>query len=216
MKNMPSRNSYFTLIIAAILLVVAYIAEASFDPYIVRILNMWMIYITMVSSFVLVYGITGQFTLAHAGLAAIGAYTVSLLTLPPDAKMMSFLLQSPHPLIADAQWPLLPALLLGGVLKGQELITSARVRNMISQQDGIKAAYFGFLDRYRALPGDYSAAVGNIKGVSKAGDRWWQQVRAAARARSLPQAQCDIVPAGLGDDAPLWGAAALAMKVAGN
>jgi prepilin-type N-terminal cleavage/methylation domain-containing protein len=57
-------------------------------------------------------------------------------------------------------------LLLGGVLKGQELITSARVRNMISQQDGIKAAYFGFLDRYRALPGDYSAAVGNIKGVT--------------------------------------------------
>ena len=43
-------------------------------------------------------------------------------------------------------------LLLGGVLKGQELITSARVRNLISTQDGVKAAYFGFLDRYRALP----------------------------------------------------------------
>jgi prepilin-type N-terminal cleavage/methylation domain-containing protein len=53
-------------------------------------------------------------------------------------------------------------LLLGGVLKGQELITSARVRNMISQQDGTKAAYFGFLDRYRALPGDYSQATTNI------------------------------------------------------
>jgi len=49
-------------------------------------------------------------------------------------------------------------LLLGGVLKGQELITSARVRNLISTQDGIKAAYFGFQDRYRALPGDYPAA----------------------------------------------------------
>ncbi len=49
-------------------------------------------------------------------------------------------------------------LLLGGVLKGQELITSARVRNLISQQDGIKAAYFGFQDRYRALPGDYPGA----------------------------------------------------------
>ncbi|HET6756837.1 MAG TPA: prepilin-type N-terminal cleavage/methylation domain-containing protein [Burkholderiales bacterium] len=46
-------------------------------------------------------------------------------------------------------------LLLGGILKGQELITSARVRNMISQQDGVKAAYFGFQDRYRSLPGDY-------------------------------------------------------------
>ena len=55
-------------------------------------------------------------------------------------------------------------LLLGGVLKGQELITSARVRNLISQQDGIKAAYYGFQDRYRALPGDYAAAASNLGG----------------------------------------------------
>jgi len=61
-------------------------------------------------------------------------------------------------------------LLLGGVLKGQELITSARVRNLISQQDGIKAAYFGFLDRYRALPGDYSQAVANIANVAALSD----------------------------------------------
>jgi len=52
-------------------------------------------------------------------------------------------------------------LLLGGVLKGQELITAARVRNLISTQDGIKAAYFGFLDRYRSLPGDYTATNAN-------------------------------------------------------
>jgi prepilin-type N-terminal cleavage/methylation domain-containing protein len=57
-------------------------------------------------------------------------------------------------------------LLLGGVLKGQELITSARVRNLIAHQDGVKAAYFGFLDRYRALPGDYSQATTNIPGCS--------------------------------------------------
>jgi prepilin-type N-terminal cleavage/methylation domain-containing protein len=57
-------------------------------------------------------------------------------------------------------------LLLGGVLKGQELITSARVRNLISQQDGIKAAYFGFLDRFRALPGDYGQASANIPNVA--------------------------------------------------
>jgi prepilin-type N-terminal cleavage/methylation domain-containing protein len=57
-------------------------------------------------------------------------------------------------------------LLLGGVLKGQELITSARVRNLISQQDGVKAAYFGFLDRFRALPGDYGLASTNIANVA--------------------------------------------------
>jgi prepilin-type N-terminal cleavage/methylation domain-containing protein len=56
-------------------------------------------------------------------------------------------------------------LLLGGVLKGQELITSARVRNLISLQDGVKAAYFGFQDRFRALPGDYLLATTNIANV---------------------------------------------------
>lgn len=47
-------------------------------------------------------------------------------------------------------------------------------------------------------------------GVTKAGERWWHAVRAAAREHALPQMRADIVPAALGDDAPLWGAAALA------
>ena len=64
--------------------------------------------------------------------------------------------QSGFTLIEIAIVLVIIGLLLGGVLKGQELITSARVRNLISQQDGIKAAYFGFLDRFRALPGDYT------------------------------------------------------------
>jgi prepilin-type N-terminal cleavage/methylation domain-containing protein len=73
--------------------------------------------------------------------------------------------QSGFTLIEIAIVLVIIGLLLGGVLKGQELITSARVRNLISQQDGIKAAYFGFLDRYRALPGDYTQAVANIAQV---------------------------------------------------
>lgn len=52
-------------------------------------------------------------------------------------------------------------LLLGGVLKGQELITAARVRNLASQLDGVKVAYFGFQDRFRALPGDLLAQTAN-------------------------------------------------------
>ena len=47
-------------------------------------------------------------------------------------------------------------------------------------------------------------------GVTKSGERWWQIVRATTRDHVLPQARVDIVPAALGDDAPLWGAAALA------
>lgn len=74
--------------------------------------------------------------------------------------------QSGFTLIEIAIVLVIIGLLLGGVLKGQELITSARVRNLVSQQDGVKAAYFGFLDRFRALPGDYDQAVQNIAGVS--------------------------------------------------
>jgi hypothetical protein len=59
-------------------------------------------------------------------------------------------------------------LLLGGVLKGQELLTGARVRGMISQQGAIRAAYYGFNDRFRALPGDYNQATVNITGISTA------------------------------------------------
>ena len=50
-------------------------------------------------------------------------------------------------------------------------------------------------------------------GVSKSGERWWSVVRASARANTLPQTRVDIVPAALGDDAPLWGAITLAEEL---
>ncbi len=53
-------------------------------------------------------------------------------------------------------------------------------------------------------------------GVTKSGERWWRGVREAASANILPQAHAEIVPAGLGDDAPLWGAAALAQALLGQ
>jgi len=45
-------------------------------------------------------------------------------------------------------------LLLGGVLKGQEVITNARLKRIITDFNGISAAVFSYQDRYRALPGD--------------------------------------------------------------
>lgn len=50
------------------------------------------------------------------------------------------------------------SLLLVGVLKGQELINSARARNLAAQNSDIQAAYFGFIDRYRQVPGDMKPA----------------------------------------------------------
>jgi len=47
-------------------------------------------------------------------------------------------------------------------------------------------------------------------GVTKAGERFWEVVCHTARETALPEVHFDVVPAALGDDAPLWGAVALA------
>jgi prepilin-type N-terminal cleavage/methylation domain-containing protein len=49
-------------------------------------------------------------------------------------------------------------LLLGGILKGQEMITQARIKNVVNDFNGITAAYFGYQDRYKAVPGDDNQA----------------------------------------------------------
>jgi prepilin-type N-terminal cleavage/methylation domain-containing protein len=49
-------------------------------------------------------------------------------------------------------------LLLGGILKGQEMITQARIKNVINDFNGITAAYASYQDRYRAIPGDDAGA----------------------------------------------------------
>ncbi len=61
-------------------------------------------------------------------------------------------------------------LLLGGVLKGQELINTARVRALNNSVDGVTAAWFSFQDRYRSFPGDYSQASVNLPGTPANGD----------------------------------------------
>src|SRR3989337_1728986 len=44
--------------------------------------------------------------------------------------------------------------LLGGILKGQEMITQAKIKNVVADFSGVSAAYYGYQDRYRAIPGD--------------------------------------------------------------
>ena len=51
---------------------------------------------------------------------------------------------------------LIVGLILAGVLKGQEMITSAKVKRVAGQLDEIRAAYLGFEDRFKALPGDFA------------------------------------------------------------
>ena len=55
-------------------------------------------------------------------------------------------------------------LLLGGVLKGQELVNSAKVKNFVNDFRGISAFVYAYQDRFRATPGDDAAAAGHVQG----------------------------------------------------
>jgi prepilin-type N-terminal cleavage/methylation domain-containing protein len=55
-------------------------------------------------------------------------------------------------------------LLLGGVLKGQEMITQGKIRSAEKEIDGLAMAVHTYRDRYRALPGDDAQASGRWTG----------------------------------------------------
>jgi len=84
-------------------------------------------------------------------------YTVNILT--SGEKKMNVKKQSGFTLVEIAIVLVVIGLLLGGILKGQQLINSARVRNLADQSSGVQAAYYGFIDRFRNLPGDMICAA---------------------------------------------------------
>jgi prepilin-type N-terminal cleavage/methylation domain-containing protein len=63
-------------------------------------------------------------------------------------------------------------LLIGGILRGQELLSSARVRNLLDQKSSIQTAYLGFLDRYKTIPGDLTAQQAATYGLGLVGGTW--------------------------------------------
>ncbi len=66
--------------------------------------------------------------------------------------------QSGFTLIEIAIVLVIIGLLLGGILKGQELITQGRIRNVGNDFQSVTAAINLYQDRYRALPGDDAGA----------------------------------------------------------
>lgn len=97
-------------------------------------------------------------------------------------------------------------LLLGGILKGQEMIVQAKIKNAMADFSGISAAYHGYQDRYRKIPGDDDGAArwsgaktGDGNGVvaglynSSTTDQesrtWWDHLRRAGFVAGNGQAQ---------------------------
>lgn len=60
-------------------------------------------------------------------------------------------------------------LLLGGVLKGTELIENSKVKRAASEINGISAAYYSYLDRYQRIAGDDGP---NLAAITGRGGTW--------------------------------------------
>lgn len=112
------RKRNLALTIAALIAFGCFLAyaESHFNAYIVRIMNLSAVFAIFAVTFNLIYGYTGQFSLGHAGFAAVGAYAASLLTMTPAQKEANFFLQPIIPLLANVQWPFLPAVLVAGIM----------------------------------------------------------------------------------------------------
>lgn len=134
-----SRDRILTFLALGFFLVFLFIADKYFDEYSIRILINIAIFIIVAISYNLINGITGQFSLQPNAFMAVGAYTSAILTLTPEEKLRSFILE---PLI----WPL------------SEMSTSFPVSLLIA---GLVTALIAFL---LAVPvfrtrGDYLAIV---------------------------------------------------------
>ncbi|GHU25647.1 prepilin-type N-terminal cleavage/methylation domain-containing protein [Betaproteobacteria bacterium] len=126
-------------------------------------------------------------------------------------------MQSGFTLVEIAIVLVIIGLLLGGVLKGQELINSAKVKNMANEFRSISAFVYAYQDRFRALPGDdrsadthvnggIRATTGNV-GNARIDGHWnsdtpsdesylfWQHVRLAGLATGTPDTTSnDYIP----------------------
>ncbi|KAF2958224.1 ABC transporter permease [Thermotoga sp. Ku-13t] len=104
-----------TLILIFIIATLLVLANHRASEYVVLILNLMAINIVFAVSLNLINGITGIFSLGHAGFIAIGAYTSVLLTLPIQQKEMSYLIKPVIPPFDRIQLPFLPSVLVAGL-----------------------------------------------------------------------------------------------------
>ncbi|TJX14393.1 branched-chain amino acid ABC transporter permease [Tissierella creatinini] len=113
---MKNNNLLKNIIIIILALALLFILNITLDSYKVRIVNLCSIYIILGLSMNLINGFTGLFSLGHAGFMALGAYTVALLTMSPQAKEVNFYMEPILPFLKDLNMPFVLALIMGGLM----------------------------------------------------------------------------------------------------
>ncbi len=112
----PATKLVLTILFVGSIAILLHLAQQFASDYVRLTLNLVAINIVLAVSLNLINGITGIFSLGHAGFIAIGAYTATLLTLPISQKEISYLVK---PLIYpfnSIEMPFLPATIIAGLV----------------------------------------------------------------------------------------------------
>lgn len=175
MKNKTKRDLILTTLFVLFAIILLSIANVKFDTYQKQILSLMAIYGIMAVSLNLVNGITGVFSLGHAGFILLGAYTSALLTIPPEQKAMIFIIKPPSPLIANLHTDFLTATIAGGLVAafGAFLIGFPVLR---LSGDYLAIASLGFSEVLRIFALNLQSITNGslgLKGLPNHTNIWW-------------------------------------------
>ena len=109
-------SKILTIVGLIVFLLIVLWAQNNLNPYLRRILNLIAINIIWAVTFNLVFGYTGQFSLGHAGLVAIGAYVVAILTMSPAQKEQNFFIAPMIYPLNQMEWSFFPSLIMAGLV----------------------------------------------------------------------------------------------------
>lgn len=143
-------------------------------PYFALIVNLCGISIILAASLNVINGLTGQFSLGHAGFMAIGAYVSAYFTTtlryfdPEQAKYVSEL-----PLLRG-EWGFLPALLAGGVAAAVAGVVIG-VPTLRLRGDYLAIATLGFGEIVNIMLTNFHRVGGSkgLTGIPNYGNTFW-------------------------------------------
>lgn len=111
-----ARNLLLTIISAALFALFLDKAPELLNGYWQRILNLIAINAILALSLNLIYGMTGMFSLGHAGFMAIGAYVSALLILTPAQKNAMWILEDIYPWLLHVNTPFIISIIIAGLV----------------------------------------------------------------------------------------------------
>jgi len=171
------KNGYLSLKIASILIVILFIfiAQRSFDTYIIRILNLCGIYVILGVSLNLINGFTGQFSLGHAGFMAIGAYVSALLYMSPELKEVNYFITPLIWPLSVIQVPFVFSLIIAGLVSaGVGFLVGAPCLRL--RGDYLAIVTFGFSEIIRVVFCNLQSITNGplgLKGLPSYTNLWW-------------------------------------------